>query len=69
MLRHGSELWWLDAEMLSALPKEEAGSAPLTGVHICFHSSSPEKQILNAISAFSLFYCKSESSLWFSFGQ
>ena len=59
-----------DAEMLGAVPKEEAVSAPLTGVHMCFHSSSPEKQILNAISPFVFFfYCKSENSLRISFAS
>lgn len=42
--------------MLGAVPKEEVGSAPLTGVHICFHSSSSETHILNAISPFAFFF-------------
>ena len=42
--------------MLGAVPKEEVGSAPLTGVHICFHSSSSETQILNAISPFAFLF-------------
>ena len=27
MLRHSSELWWLDAEMLSVVPGMELGGA------------------------------------------
>ena len=60
MLRHGSELWWLDAEMLSVvLGKELGGAIQLLG------ASAPEagvaKQTLNTtftIFAFCLFLVK-----------
>ena len=53
--------------MLGTVPKE-VGSAPLTGVHICFHSSSSETQILNAISPFAfLFFFTEEVKILFGF--